>query len=154
MVENVTDALSNCDADFTDRLLNAITNKFKSTRQFSLASGIPASSLAQYLKGISEPTRPVLCAMARVLDVNLSWLATGKEAVSSATSVQALDSELLEEIIELVDSHFKFEKARIKSSLITKIYAYILKKRAEREASKEKDTAEIIDLIEVLKAAV
>jgi len=29
-----------------------------------------------------------------------------------------------------------------------------LKKRAEREASKEKDTAEIIDLIEVLKAAV
>lgn len=154
MVENVTDALSNCDDDFPDRLLNAITNKFKSTRQFSLASSIPASSLAQYLKGVSEPTRPVLCAMAQVLGVNVSWLATGKETATAVASAQALDAELLEEIIELVDSHFKFEKARIKSSLITKIYAYILKKRAEREASKEKDTAEIIDLIEVLKAAV
>ena len=92
--------------------------------------------------------------MAQVLGVDVSWLATGKETATAVASAQALDAELLEEIIELVDSHFKFEKARIKSSLITKIYAYILKKRAEREASKEKDTAEIIDLIEVLKAAV
>ena len=104
MVENVTDALSNCDDDFPDRLLNAITNKFKSTRQFSLASGIPASSLAQYLKGVSEPTRPVLCAMAQVLGVNVSWLATGKETATATAvaSAQALDAELLEEIIEQI----------------------------------------------------
>ena len=48
----------------------------------------------------------------------------------------------------------KFEKAKNKAPLIAKIYAYIMKKRTEREASKEKDTAEIIDLIEILKSAV
>ena len=58
------------------------------------------------------------------------------------------------EIVEYIDSEFKFEKAKNKAPLIVKIYAYILKKRAEREASKEKDTADIIDLIEVLKSAI
>lgn len=153
MGEFVTDPVLNCDAGFSERLLNAITNKFRSTRQFSLSSGIPASSLAQYLKGISEPTRPVLCIMAETLGVSLSWLATGKDDEKAVIS-QPLDEALLTEIVEYIDSEFKFEKAKNKAPLIVKIYAYILKKRAEREASKEKDTADIIDLIEVLKSAI
>ena len=149
----VTDPVLNCDTGFPERLMDAIANKFRSTRQFSLSSGIPASSLAQYLKGISEPTRPVLCSMAETLDVSLSWLATGQEELKAVNS-PLLDEALLTEIIEYIDSEFKFEKAKNKAPLIAKIYAYIMKKRAEREASKEKDTAEIIDLIEILKSAV
>lgn len=149
----VTDPLLNCNTGFPERLMDAIANKFRSTRQFSLSSGIPASSLAQYLKGISEPTRPVLCSMAETLDVSLSWLATGQEELK-AVNFPLLDEALLTEIIEYIDSEFKFEKAKNKAPLIVKIYAYILKKRTEREASKEKDTAEIIDLIEILKSAV
>ncbi len=153
MGEIVTEPVLNCDVGFSERLMNAITNKFRSTRQFSLSSGIPASSLAQYLKGVSEPTRPVLCIMAETLGVSLSWLATGQEE-SKAVSSSPIDEELLTEIVEYIDSEFKFERAKNKAPLIVKIYAYILKKRKEREASKEKDTAEIIDLIEVLKSAV
>ena len=153
MGEIVTDPVSNCNAGFPERLMNAIANKFRSTRQFSLSSGIPASSLAQYLKGISEPTRPVLCIMAETLGVSLSWLATGQEE-QKAVSSTPLDEVLLTEIVEYIDSEFKFEKAKNKAPLIAKIYAYIMKKRAEREASREKDTAEIIDLIELLKSAV
>ncbi len=149
----VTDPVLNCDTGFPERLMDAIANKFRSTRQFSLSSGIPASSLAQYLKGISEPTRPVLCSMAETLDVSLSWLATGQEELKAVNS-PLLDEALLTEIIEYIDSEFKFEKAKNKAPLIAKIYAYIMKKRTEREASKEKDTAEIIDLIEILKSAV
>lgn len=149
----VTDPVLNCDTGFPERLMDAIANKFRSIRQFSLSSGIPASSLAQYLKGISEPTRPVLCSMAETLDVSLSWLATGQEELKAVNS-PLLDEALLTEIIEYIDSEFKFEKAKNKAPLIAKIYAYIMKKRTEREASKEKDTAEIIDLIEILKSAV
>lgn len=149
----VTDPVLNCDTGFPERLMDAIANKFRSTRQFSLSSGIPASSLAQYLKGISEPTRPVLCSMAETLDVSLSWLATGQEELKAVNS-PLLDEALLTEIVEYIDSEFKFEKAKNKAPLIAKIYAYIMKKRTEREASKEKDTAEIIDLIEILKSAV
>ena len=91
--------------------------------------------------------------MAETLDVSLSWLATGQEELKAVNS-PLLDEALLTEIVEYIDSEFKFEKAKNKAPLIAKIYAYIMKKRAEREASKEKDTAEIIDLIEILKSAV
>ena len=91
--------------------------------------------------------------LLETLGVSLSWLATGQEE-QKAVSSTPLDEVLLTEIVEYIDSEFKFEKAKNKAPLIVKIYAYILKKRTEREASREKDTAEIIDLIEVLKSAV
>ena len=107
-----------------------------------------------YLSATSEPKASALSQIAKTAGVSLDWLITGKETHNGASETASLDEALLTEIIEYIDSEFKFEKAKNKAPLIAKIYAYIIKKRAEREASKEKDTAEIIDLIEILKSAV
>lgn len=148
----------NSDVNELAERIRVCVGKVGNGADFCRLTGINRRTLDYYLSATSEPKASTLAQIATAANVSLDWLILGteskKEMSVSAEATPALDAELLEEIIELVDSHFKFEKARIKSSLITKIYAYILKKRAEREASKEKDTAEIIDLIEVLKAAV
>lgn len=148
----------NSDVNELAERIRVCVGKVGNAADFCRLTGINRRTLDYYLSATSEPKASTLAQIATAANVSLDWLILGteskKETSMSAEATSTLDAELLEEIIELVDSHFKFEKARIKSSLITKIYAYILKKRAEREASKEKDIAEIIDLIEVLKAAV
>lgn len=44
---------------------------------FARAAGVPTASLHSYLSG-SEPTRPVLAALARAGKVSIDWLATGE----------------------------------------------------------------------------
>ena len=129
-------------------------NKVGNGNEFCRITGINRRTLDYYLSATSEPKASALSQIAKTAGVSLDWLITGKETHNGASETASLDEALLTEIIEYIDSEFKFEKAKNKAPLIAKIYAYIIKKRAEREASKEKDTAEIIDLIEVLKSAV
>lgn len=128
-------------------------NKVGNGNEFCRITGINRRTLDYYLSATSEPKASALFQIAKAANVSLDWLITGQEA-QKAVSSTPLDEVLLTEIVEYIDSEFKFEKAKNKAPLIVKIYAYILKKRTEREASREKDTAEIIDLIEVLKSAV
>lgn len=60
---------------FPDRLQKIVVNG--SIRAFALSAGLTPQAFHKYLKGQSEPTRPVLNAIARVANINLEWLATG-----------------------------------------------------------------------------
>lgn len=60
---------------FPDRLRQVIEKR--SVRSFARHCGMSDSVLRQYLKGKSEPTRPVLLAIACCTGVSVEWLATG-----------------------------------------------------------------------------
>lgn len=60
---------------FPDRLREIIGDQ--SIRAFAQAAQLSPSVLQQYLKGESEPTRPVLNAIASMANVSVEWLATG-----------------------------------------------------------------------------
>jgi len=143
----------NSDITLAERIRFCV-NKVGNGNEFCRVTGINRRTLEYYLSATSEPKASALYQIAKAAGVSLDWLITGQETQQALRSLQTLDTELLTEIIEYIDSEFKFETAKNKAPLIAKIYAYIMKKRAEREASREKDTAEIIDLIEVLKSAV
>lgn len=61
---------------FPQRLRTAIGDT--SIRAFARACGLSDAAVRQYLAGQSEPTRPVLLAMARETGVSLEWLLTGR----------------------------------------------------------------------------
>ena len=61
---------------FPSRLKQAMGTK--SIRGFARECGFSDTVLRQYLSGQSEPTRPVLLAIARAADVSLEWLAAGQ----------------------------------------------------------------------------
>lgn len=60
---------------FPERLRQIIGGR--SVRSFARHCGISDSVLRQYLRGKSEPTRPVLLAIACCTGVAVEWLATG-----------------------------------------------------------------------------
>ncbi|MBR1778399.1 MAG: helix-turn-helix transcriptional regulator [Alphaproteobacteria bacterium] len=122
--------------------------------EFAKSLEVAPSTFKNWISGRSCPTIDTLLYICEKHDISFYWLATGQGTTQKAVISQPLDEALLTEIVEYIDSEFKFEKAKNKAPLIVKIYAYILKKRAGRKASKEENTAEIIDLIEVLKSAV
>ena len=61
--------------DFSIRLKKAVGDQ--SNREFAKRIGVSPSGFGQYISGKSEPTRPVMIAIADVAQVNLEWLATG-----------------------------------------------------------------------------
>ncbi|MEM8804462.1 MAG: S24 family peptidase [Cyanobacteria bacterium P01_G01_bin.38] len=73
--------------DFPSRLKKAVGNK--SIRGFARECGFSDTVLRQYLNGQSEPTRPVLLAIARAADVSLEWLAAGRTASENSTDILA-----------------------------------------------------------------
>lgn len=151
-MKNVTEPKQNCN-EFGERLENAITNKFKSIRQFSLASAIPPSSLMQYLKGISEPTRPVLCIIANTLDVDLNWLITGKGDPSGAAVIAPLDMEALQAAIALTEEAAENVGAKLtpekKASIASMIYEDIADSPADQESS-----VDMTNVVRLVKLAV
>ncbi|MEO0869591.1 MAG: LexA family transcriptional regulator [Cyanobacteria bacterium J06642_11] len=73
--------------DFPSRLKKVVGNK--SIRSFARECGFSDTVLRQYLNGNSEPTRPVLLAIARAADVSLEWLAAGQTASENSTDILA-----------------------------------------------------------------
>jgi Helix-turn-helix len=63
-------------ASFLERL-DAMAKGFGSRAALAKAAGIPPGSLHNYIAG-SEPTRPVLIALARAAKVSLTWFAAGE----------------------------------------------------------------------------
>ena len=73
---------------FRERL-NECVRRCGNPNQLSKKSGLPISTIVRYFNG-SEPTRPMLNALASAAGVSLEWLATGANASSSnATGVDA-----------------------------------------------------------------
>ena len=62
--------------------------KDESMRSFGRRVGISDTTIRKYLSGETEPTLSRLVSLAENCDVNLEWLATGKEA--KQTSVQGM----------------------------------------------------------------
>ena len=56
----------------------------ESLRAFAFKAGISPTALRQYLIGKSEPTRPMLVAIARAAGVQVAWLATGDGPMRAA----------------------------------------------------------------------
>jgi phage repressor protein C with HTH and peptisase S24 domain len=61
----------------------------KSIRGFARDCGFSDTVLRQYLNGQSEPTRPVLLAIARTANVSVEWLATGQPVAGAKDSSKA-----------------------------------------------------------------
>lgn len=77
---------ANGQAGFPLRLQTCIGGE--SARAFSRKIGISPSTMGQYLSGKSEPTRPVLIAIADASGVSVDWLATGRGAPEGAKSFE------------------------------------------------------------------
>lgn len=60
---------------FAERLRACVGDD--SLRAFASKARISPTALRQYLIGKSEPTRPMLLAIARAAEVHVAWLATG-----------------------------------------------------------------------------
>lgn len=89
------------DQGFVERLRAAVGEE--SIAAFSKRCRVPAASLAGYLRGENEPTRPTLVKISFAANVSLSWLMTGSgpmrpgEAyeVPPPGAVAATDRELM-----------------------------------------------------------
>lgn len=93
---------------FTMRLRSAVTQSGGATH-VAQTSGIPLSTLNNYLAGRSEPKRQALATLARVLRRDLAWLLTGDEAgsgtpprtkLSPRNGAMLADADLLAEVME------------------------------------------------------
>jgi len=85
---------------FAERLRLAMGGE--SARAFSARIGVSPSAMNQYLAAKSEPTRPVLHAIAREAKVSLPWLITGEG--SKSVTEQAEDKVSGKELPGLVDA--------------------------------------------------
>lgn len=86
---------------FPDRLKEAMGSE--SPHAFAKRCGASYSVMLGYLKGKSEPTRPVLVRMARAADVSLAWLAAGigPKTQEEPSRVEGIgDRELMAEILK------------------------------------------------------
>lgn len=70
----------------------------RSVREFARIAGVPEATLRATLNG-SEPSRPLLIALARAGGVTIDWLATGIE-MPAARPGSEFDRELMRAIIE------------------------------------------------------
>jgi transcriptional regulator with XRE-family HTH domain len=90
---------------FTERLRSAVTQSGGAT-YVAQSSGIPLSTLNNYLAGRSEPKRLALAALARVLRRDLAWLSTGDgpgdEKESAQAAIEGADPDLLNQITDAV----------------------------------------------------
>lgn len=86
---------------FTERLRYAVAQSGGATA-VAQSSGIPLSTLNNYLAGRSEPKRMALATLARVLRRDLGWLLTGEGApeLIPATGLAQADGVLLDEVME------------------------------------------------------
>ncbi len=144
---------SNQKSDLKERIAAAV-KKIGGQKAASLALGVSVRSISSYMTGDAEPKLLISTKLAELADVSLNWLATGKEPPESAVKYNpdAVDADLLKDVIELVDRELRWDNPEQKALICTKIYAYMTKKRANG-LQKESEKAEIIDLMEILKSA-
>jgi transcriptional regulator with XRE-family HTH domain len=94
------------DHEFIDRLKLALAGE--SLRNFAEKAGLSYSGFAAYIAGKSEPTRPVLIAIAKTANVNVEWLATGAGSMRTAIA-STVDRGLL---LSLMKGYVQLAKSR------------------------------------------
>jgi transcriptional regulator with XRE-family HTH domain len=87
---------------FAQRLREAVVEAGGATR-VAQVSGIPLTTLNNYLAGRSEPKRPALAVLAQALKRDIAWLVTGGSG-GAAASLQtggtvAIDADLLDQVM-------------------------------------------------------
>jgi len=83
---------------FAQRLRMAVGQSGGATR-VAQVSGIPLTTLNNYLAGRSEPKRPALAVLAQVLKRDIAWLVTGADETRKSgggDSASEVDAELLD----------------------------------------------------------
>jgi len=73
--------------NFSGRLCSILGKQ--SARAFALRAGISTTAFHHYLKGNSEPTRPVMIAIAQTAGVNIEWLTTGAGPMKKGETLPA-----------------------------------------------------------------
>ena len=94
---------------FSERLRAAIGES--SVRAFAQGIGVSPAVFHQYLHDKSEPTRPIMNAIAKAGNVNLLWLSTGEgpmrpgddDSIVQPVLAVSLDYELLQNVITAVN---------------------------------------------------
>ncbi len=90
--------------EFAQRLREAVSQAGGATR-VAQVSGIPLTTLNNYLAGRSEPKRQALAVLAQVLRRDIAWLVTGADGKLRArddTSPERspeIDAELLDQVM-------------------------------------------------------
>jgi transcriptional regulator with XRE-family HTH domain len=108
---------------FAERLKACIGDD--SLRAFASKAGISPTALRQYLIGKSEPTRPMLLAIAHTAGVNVAWLATGDGPMraaehSSAEQPRSSTGEVkTAEMIAEQGNDYALREGAINSDLLT-----------------------------------
>lgn len=87
---------------FSERLQLIIGDK--KARSFAIELGIPPSTFHQYLKGQSEPTRPVLSVIADKTKVNMQWLVDGNGPMMKSEALSPVPSKNLSQENSLANS--------------------------------------------------
>lgn len=88
----ISDQESSTDVEslaFRERLRQLVGEQ--SVRSFARNVGVSEGALRQYLSGKSEPTRPVLNAIARGANVDVAWLSSGAGEAQLDPSVIKID---------------------------------------------------------------
>jgi len=83
---------------FAQRLREAVVQSGGATR-VAQVSGIPLTTLNNYLAGRSEPKRPALAVLAQVLKRDIAWLVTGTDEADRPGRPEGapeVDAELLD----------------------------------------------------------
>jgi len=73
-------------AGFAARL-QLIVQQWPSVDRLAKASGVSPSAFRKWLKGVAEPSRDRLVALAEAAGVNVSWLVQGEGAAPDLTSL-------------------------------------------------------------------
>ena len=74
--------------NFAERLRSILGKQ--SARAFALQAGLSTTAFHHYLKGNSEPTRPVMIAIAKTAGVNIEWLVTGTGPMRKGETLPAM----------------------------------------------------------------
>ncbi|MGN1080321.1 MAG: helix-turn-helix domain-containing protein [Alphaproteobacteria bacterium] len=149
-MKNVTEQTDNYN-DFADRLSSEILKNYRSVRAFALENGINPSTMALYATGQSEPTRPVLCIIAKALNVSLDWLATGeglpeKDSLDEMVKDIKVDADLMAEIVKVVNEYLDSLDRELPPEKLGKIYAYLYNYCHKDEPVRRDNIISLIDI--------
>ena len=97
---------------FGERLKKVVKDTGFSQDAFADSIGVSRASLKNWIAGSFAPDADALRIIQEKCGCSLDWLITGN---SETTGNAPLDEALLTEIVEYIDSEFKFEKAKNKA---------------------------------------
>jgi transcriptional regulator with XRE-family HTH domain len=127
---------------FPERLKEAMGEE--SVRGFAKRTGVSSSVVHNYLRGKSEPTRPILLALANAAKVNPLWLATGEgpmwpKHVETASPAKP-DEQLLEAAIAAVEEVLEERGLELKPGKKAKLVSTLYEMAQEEGKKVEKAT--------------